>query len=221
MPFLVVGAGFLIFSSQNREGKKGASQGVQSIFDYGKFEELAKKRPNGENYLNFIRENEQMLFDGDPSNDADAYITMGFNLHVLGDDTSAIWAYEEGLRLSPDNSYGLNNIATSYMELGEYEKAEGAYRKLSKVLSGDSSAVINHAEVYGIVNPSDKKGFWDIIERGISVAAGDNLASILTYAGGYFRDSGDKEKAEEYFKKLVEFFPNNELYKSELEDLRK
>jgi len=226
LPVLVVAAGFVLFSSKDRGSSYDEGyykKTLTELLDYAKLAELAKDRPNGEKYLQFIRENEAALVNVDKNDTklyGETFITLGFNLHVLGDDVAAIKAYQEGLRLSPDNSYGLNNIATSYMELGEYEKAEEAYKKLSQVLSGDSSAVIGYAQVYKIVH-HDEKGFLDIIEKGISVATGDNLASILTYAGGYFRESGDIKKAEEYFKELAELFPDNELYKSELEDLIK
>ncbi len=227
LPILVVVAGFLLFSSKDRGSsyEEGYDKkALTELLDYAKLTELAKNRPNGEKYLQFIRENEAALANGSASDRnfyGETFVTLGFNLHVLGDDVAAIEAYQEGLRLLPENSYGLNNIATSYKDLGEFEKAEAAYKKLTRVLSGDSSAVINYAQVYRIVHPDDERGFLDIISEGISVTAGDNLANILVYAGGYFKDSGDKKRAIEYFLKLVELFPDNELYKSELSDLKK
>lgn len=219
-PLLVIAGGLFVIFFQEPKRERGGEASL-GFLDYKKLATLAQRQPNGENYLNFVRKNEAMLHDADTLNDADAFITMGFNIHVLGDDVMAIEAYKQGLRLAPDNSYGLNNIATSYMEIGEFEKAEEIYRKLTTILSGDSSVVIKHLQVYDMLNPNGEKGFLEIVEEGIAVSAGDNLANLLSYLGTYYRDKGNIAKSIEYFEKLVELFPEEGIYKAELGELKR
>lgn len=224
--FFTIAAGLLLISWRNQNDISSVTiykKALEDILDYEKLEELAAQRPDGEKYLQFIRENEAVLLDrgGDVKYYGEGFITLGFNLHALHDDIAAVEAYKKGLEILPENSYGLNNIASSYINLGEYENAEEAYRKLTKVLSGDSSAVISHADVYKLLHPDDEEGFLRIVEEGIAVSSGEHVASLLSYVGWYFRDAGNMAKAIEYFEKLVEFFPENELYRLELNDLRK
>lgn len=218
VPLFIVFAGLAIVYFKESGSK--TERGIVFSIDYKKLEDLAKKRPLGDKYLNFVRENKALLHDDDMKNDADAYINIGFNIRALGDDAMAIAAYEEGLKLDPNNSYGLNNIATSYIAIGELTKAQDAYRRLTKALVGDSAAYINLSEVHEALHPNDEEGFAKIMEEGIAVSAGADKASLLNRLGVYFRDKGDSRKAIEYFKKLLEMDPSNARAREEIESLK-
>lgn len=220
LSIFILGAGFFAFSHY-KQGDIQQDRGREKFFiDYPKLEELAKRRPDGGRYLAFIRGNEAALYDEDLSNDAESYITMGFNMRALGDGTMAISAYKIGLELAPQHVTGLNNIAFSYLELGNLAEAERYFKKLTEALPGNSSSYINLAEVYLARNPGDEEGFLKILNEGAAVALDKQKADLLSYIGTYFRDKGEIARAIEYFEELVKFFPEIEIYKAELVELK-
>ena len=48
-----------------------------------------------------------------------------------------------------------------------------------------------------------------------------NDVSILAYAGGYYKEEGNKERALELFKKALELYPQSLEIKEEVERLQK
>lgn len=216
----ISGAGFFAFHRYKQGGIQNDRGREKFFIDYPKLEELAKRRLDGGRYLAFIRGNEATLYDEDPSNDAESYITMGFNMHALGDDTMAISAYEKGLELAPQHVTGINNIASSYLELGDLAEAERYLRKLTEALPGDSSSYINLAEVYRARNPGDEEGFLEILDEGAAIVVDKHKADLLSYIGTYFRDNGEIARAIGYFEELVKLFPEIEIYKEELGELK-
>lgn len=214
LPVLIVVLGLLGVSVLNSGRKKGDS----FVVDYHKLEALAASHPTGEKYLGFIKRDEGLLRDSDPSNDADAYLNIGFNTHVLGDEELAISAYKKALKIKPADFFGLNNIATSYRVLGNYKKAEEFYRELVRVNPGDTNVYRNLADVFRAQYPEDEEGIVRIMESGIEVVL--EPGDLLSYLGVYFRDRGKIEEAIGYFENLTKRYPDNKPYKAELAELK-
>jgi len=216
IPILVIAVGVIFFylSGESIDRKR------EQVFyiDYEKLGMLAESHPAGVNLINKIRQNDALLRDNDPLNDVGAYLGIGFDTRQLGDDKAAILAYLEALKINPDHPLGLNNIATSYREIGEYAKAEEAYRRAIISIPGEISNYINLADVYRIQHPYDEEGLLAIINSGIEVVGGPY--DLISYLAVYYRDKGDTAKAIEYFEKLLAVSPNNESVKAELERLR-
>ena len=187
--------------------------------DYTNLEILAESHPRGDSILATIRENEQLLFDDDENNDIGAYLFIGFNVRQLGDDKFAISAYKEALKLDEDHLLALNNIAVSYTDIGEYKKAEEAYRKLIAANPGDVPVYRKLADVYSFQNPDDEEGVDAIIKSGLEVVLAP--ADLVSYLATYYRGRGNTSKAIEYFETLVRIMPENKAAQDELEGLRK
>lgn len=216
IPILVIAAGAVFFYISGQGIGFSSKQGFK--IDFGKLEKLAENHPNGARLMNKIRENAKFLSDKDKSNDINAYLNIGFDMRQLGDDETAISAYLEALKIDPDHPLGLNNIATSYREIGEYAKAEEAYRQAIISIPGEISNYINLADVYRFQYPDDEEGLLAIINSGVEVVAGPY--DLISYLAVYYRDRGDTAKAIEYFEKLLSVSPGNESIKAELERLR-
>jgi len=216
IPVLIIAAGAVFFyiSGQNISGYRKTGLDI----DFEKFEKLAENHPNGVRLMNKIRENEKLLRDDDKSNDLNAYLSIGFDMRQLGDDKAAISAYLLALKINPDSPLGLNNLATSYREIGEYAKAEEAYRRAIISIPGEISNYINLADVYRIQNPYDEEGLLAIINSGIEVVGGPY--DLISYLAVYYRDIGNTAKAIEYFEKLLAVSENKESIQAEIERLK-
>jgi tetratricopeptide (TPR) repeat protein len=225
VPLIVIVVGLFALSNDKDELSDGNNKaGIEFVnnLDYDYLKRLASERPNGEKFLNFIDENVADIRDDDSANDVDAYISLGFNLRALGDDVLAIDAYKIGLSIQPTNTFGLNNLATSYRVLGDLDNAEEAYRKLIVAASGDADPYINLAEIYVIKNPEQTDRVVSLLESGLEVSAGEHRLNLLAYLGSFLRKHGDIKGAIEYFEMITqEFFGENiGIYEAELEELK-
>jgi tetratricopeptide (TPR) repeat protein len=216
IPILVIAAGAVFFYISGQG--IGVFRKQEFKIDFENLEKLAENHPVGEEIISKIRENEKLLRDDDKSNDVSAYLNIGFDMRQLGDDEMAILAYLRALEVDPEHPLGLNNIATSYREIGEYAKAEEAYRRAIISIPGEISNYINLADVYRIQHPDDEEGLLAIINSGVEVVGGPY--DLISYLAVYYRDRGDAAKAIEYFEKLLSVSPGNESIKAEIERLR-
>lgn len=186
--------------------------------DLAKYELLAEDHPVGDVILKRLKENAELLGDDNADNDVDGYMGIAFFIRQFGEDSDAILAYNEALKLNPDNTLALNNIATSYKEIGGYKNAEEAYRKIIEISPGDVAAYRNLADVYLYQNPDDEEGLLEIMQPGIESAL--NPGDLLSYLAVFYKNRGDYPKAIEYFEKFLEYNPGNIAVLDELEKLR-
>ena len=212
----IVTIGIAVFFLSGDSVKNG---GKKLSIDYNNLEILAESHPRGDSILAAIREKEQLLFDNDENNDIGAYLFIGFSVRQLGDDKFAISAYKEALKLDEDHLLALNNIAVSYTDIGEYKKAEEAYRKLVVANPGDVPVYRKLADVYAFQHPDDEEGVAAIIKSGLEVVLAP--ADLVSYLATYYRDRGNTSKAIEYFEMLLRVRPNNKAVQNELGRLRK
>ena len=214
--FLIVVLGtaiFFLFGDSTPGGKS-----VKLHIDYAKLEAISEAHPNRDKILLKIKENEQMLYDDDSHNDIGAYLAIGFDSRQLGDDNAAIAAYKEALKIDEDHLLGLNNIATSYRDIGEYKKAEEAYRALVIANPGDVAVYRNLADVYRFQYPDDDEGVLAIMESGLEVVF--QPQDLVSYLATYYRDRGNTSEAIKYFEILLRISPQNKAAQAELDRLR-
>lgn len=209
---LIVAAVYSMFFDET------VKRGGKFYIDYGRFEDLALSHPNGEKLLAHIRENEQLLYDEDEYNDVSAYLSIGFDMRQLGDDNTAISAYKEGLKLDEDNLLGLNNIATSYREIDEFNEAEKAYRKIIELSPGDVMAYRNLADVFVFQYPDDEEGLLEFMNIGIESVL--NPSDLFSFLAVYYRGKENTGKAIEYFERFLTINPSNIAAQEEIKRLQ-
>lgn len=169
--------------------------------DYTRLEGLASKHPQKERILSSIRKFDDELHDEDTKNDAEAYIGIGFELRQLGDESAAIEAYRAGLAVDGTHVRGWGNLAVSYKETGQYERAEEAYKKVIEFNPGDVEAYINLADLYRYRLPDKEGKIVEVMQDGLAHLP--EHPDFLAYLAVYYRDKGDKAKAIEYFERRL------------------
>lgn len=202
-----------LFSPQNKSPEASAV-----TLNYPALEKLAESHPQGEEYLARIRTNEGYLNDGDPSNDVEAYMAIGFSLRQLGDNRGAAASYTRVLQLNPQNLLALSNLAVSYADLGEYDTAAHAYRALIESSPGDIPPYRSLADLYWYKMPEKKGEIPGLLEQGL--ARRPEHPDLLVYLAIYYKNVGDTPKAIEYFERTIVANPENVGAKAELEALK-
>jgi len=219
--FISLGAAVLYFLNeplQNERTSDSFEDARQEFYiDYGKLKENAKNHPKSEELLARIKEREQMLYDGNQDNDREAYEGIAFDMRQLGDYEGAIRGYWASIAVYEDNAISYRNLATSYKETGQYEKAEAAYKKTIELDLRDTSSYRNLADFYLYSMPDKKGKITSVMGEGLKRLP--NHPDLLSYLAVFYQNEGEKEKAIEYYKKLLEVSPANESARSELNKL--
>lgn len=220
--FVIVGFGILYFLNKPSEETivLGSFENAIAEFriDYSKLEELADNHPRGEEYLSRIRENEPNLQNEDKKVAREAYELIAFDSRQLGDDVGSILGYRASISLFENNIFSWNNLAVSYQELGEYKKAEAAYKKIIEISPGEVSNYRKLADLY-LYNLTEK-------ESQIPALIGEGLQSVpdhpdfLSYLAVYWQNKGERDKAIEYYERLLKVMPLNKAAQDALNKLR-
>jgi tetratricopeptide (TPR) repeat protein len=104
--------------------------------------------------------------------------------------------------------------------LKEYDKAEIAYQVAIKNSTGEPLNMLYYRNYYDFARLylKDSKKAEQIVLQAVE----DNLGSqdVYVLAGQFYRDSGNKTKALQYFQKALTFDPTDELLKQEIERLK-
>lgn len=219
---IIAGLGALYFV--NRPNQKGASLGsfenaVQEFhIDYAKLEEGAKSHPKGEELLARVRERERNLNNEDEKVAREAYELIAFDMRQLGDNEGSILGYRASLSLFENNIFAWNNLAVSYEELGEYKKAEAAYKKITEISPGDVPNYRKLADLYLYSLIEKEKEIPALMEEGLERVP--NHPDLLSYLAVYWQNKGETEKAIEHYERLLKVAPLNKTAKDELNKLR-
>jgi len=116
--------------------------------------------------------------------------------------------------------------ATSYVNLGDlywhflpnYPKAEFNYKKAIENSPQSIGIYKDLSDMYRYDYKEKSQMADDILFDGLS--QNPNNVSILIWLAGYYRDTGNKTKAIEYFEKAFKIEPDNAAIKREIEDLK-
>lgn len=211
---VLIAGGIFLFSHGDNFGGFGGG-----ISRGGIYEELALDHPNGEKYLDLINKAYGRLDNEDPDDDTSAFIDLGFYKNELGDTKGSIKAYKAGLELKPTNELILSNLAHVYENSKDYSNAERYYRRLVAANPRNTRGIMDFASMYRYYFDDKHDAIVDLVEvKGLTV--NPNNPNLLIFLANYYRnDIEDLEKAEIFYRQILESDPNNTAVKVELLNL--
>ena len=202
---------YFVFSGPEKVG--GIEKG-------GKYEELAKDHPQGERFLRFIENGFAKFTNDDPDDDISGYIDIGFYKNELGDIDGAIEAYKEGLKINENVTLILSNLAHIYENKKDYRNAEKYYTRLVEADPTNVRGITDFAGMYRYYFDGKKHAeIIDLVEvKGLTVNPND--LNLLIFLANYYRsDLEDLDRAEIYYRQILELDPKNQAVRVELLNL--
>lgn len=136
----------------------------------------------------------------------------------LGDLEGARIAWEYAGIIRPQNSLSFANLAALYhFDLQQYENAEKNYLISIANDPDDLPTIRNFFELYFYAVKDNTKA-----EALLLSAIADNpaQADLFALTGSFYRDTGNIDKAIEYFQKSLEINPGNQAVRNEIARLQ-
>lgn len=152
---------------------------------------------------------------------AEAMINLARLRDRGGDAQGSIKLYEETLKKRPDDTLVLNNLAVLYYSLGDYKKSEETYLRIVETNPKWTSAYRELLSIYRfkLKDQMNTSAVPDLLNKGLE-ASPEAAEDFFAMLGIYYQDVGNREKAIEYYQKVLDVNPNNAGAASELENLR-
>ncbi len=158
--------------------------------------------------LNLVVDNKEL--------EATLYSFLGDNYNLVKDDKSSDEAYENSLRINPDNAYVLNNYSY-YLSLrgSSMDKAEKMAKRANELIPDNSSYLDTYAWVLYKLGRFDDAEIWQLkaLEKD-----GGKSAVILEHYGDILFKMGKAEKALEYWNKAKNAGEGSELLKRKISE---
>lgn len=185
----------------------------------GEYETLSKDHPRGEEFKGYVEKAYDKLENTDEADDASSYLDVGFYKNELGDKDGAIDAYEAGIEKYPRHEIMIANLAHIYEDIKEYDKAEIYYKKNIEINPQNIRIIIDLANLYRFYMPEKKGEILPLVEqRGLTI--NPNEPNLMNYLAYYYRyELKNRDKALEYYQKLIALDPDNMAIKVELNNL--
>ena len=159
------------------------------------------------------------VLEENPMN-VDGWIGVGMIKKFFNNYEGARDAWEYAKYLNDDNSVNYYNLGNLYSEnLKDYQMAETNFLKALEIGRKEVSYYIAVADFYRNFYIEKRGEAKKILENGIKEVPND--ISLLSYAAEYYKKEGNKERALELYKKVLEFGPDNEMIKEEINNLEK
>lgn len=171
-----------------------------------------------------ILEREEKLEDN--AEDVAQYTGLAFSWKVIGDTLNdkkyyykALLVAEEGLDRFPRHAILNMNAGNLYKELGQYEKAEKKYRKAVEAAPGDPQTYLLLIELYKYSMKKSEAEIVKVYQDALSRLV--NTLPLLNSFAAYLRDTGQKQRALEFYRELSKALPDNQPYKLAIDELEK
>lgn len=121
---------------------------------------------------------------------------------------AALKKLEKELQKRPENPDGWWTLARSYSELGRYQEALEAYRKLVELVPDEAQLWANYADTYAMAHNRNTQGeVINLLNKALALDA--NNPTALALSGTSAMDRGDYAAAIAYWQKLVNVLPPN------------
>ena len=120
--------------------------------------------------------------------------------------------YNQVLKINPNYSQALNNLAIIFLNLQEYQKAKEYYEKSVEINPNYADAHYNLGMVFDELGENQKTK--ECYEKAIEI--NPNHVNAYNNLGILFKESGDLQKAKECYEKAIELNPNDaKLYNNQ------
>lgn len=148
----------------------------------------------------------------------DDYLTLGNSYYSLEEYDSAVSAYNSVLELGGSDVADMN-IGNAYAQAGEYKKAQTKYMEMIKKRPGDTDPYLKLADIYTKEWQGKDTDVLGILLKAYEIQP--DTYDVIVRLANYYKESGEKDKALEFFKKALEKSPGSEDLQSEINLLSK
>ena len=124
--------------------------------------------------------------------------------HQEGKTDIAQELYNQILKIDPNHSETLNNIAVIFSSLKEYQKAKECYEKAIEINPNYANALNNLGIIFKELGENQKAK--ECYEKAIKIDP--NYANALNNLGVIFKELEENQKAKECFEKAIKIDPN-------------
>jgi tetratricopeptide (TPR) repeat protein len=207
---LLVGAGFFINYLRNRP-----SQELQELLVL----------PQGV----VLTEEQQMKYDAartaleENVNNPQALVALAQLKYDFRDLDGAISVYLKALEIQPANTLILNNLADIYIQKKDYQKAADMYLRIIDYTPKWVNAYRNLATIYKYQLKDRYSGMEQILLDGIKIIEeleGGAPVDLYSMLAVFYDETGEIDKAIEYYEIVVKLTPENVSAKMRLEELK-
>ena len=112
--------------------------------------------------------------------------------------------YNQVLKINPNHSQALNNIAVIFTNLKNYQKAKECYKKAIEINPDYQAAHNNLGTIF--TNLKEYQKAKDCFEKAIKI--NPNYADAHYNLGNIFKELGENEKAKDCYVKAIQINPN-------------
>lgn len=165
------------------------------------FQSLAKSRVDGQTYVDELFTARSQLKDKDKTNDFVGYASLGVNLNILGEKQEALTYYKKALAIDSASLLVLNNMADIFSDLGQYDKAEQYWLKLTEFYPDKTMFWRSLGYLYRYRLQKSSQEIEEFFKTGLS--ATNNNPDLINWLISYFEETGNNAKFAEYANMLV------------------
>jgi len=157
------------------------------------------------------------------SSDVLVLINTARDKYDAGDVDGSIEFYLKALEIQPTNVVALNNLADIYSQKKEYEKSEEIYLRLIRSTPKWINSYRLLMSIYKYHIPEKYSDMEQILLTGIEKTSDmTEYAPVDFYSmlGEFYRETGNIDKAIEYFEIVMDLMPDNGSVAAEIETLK-
>ncbi len=208
---VIIGAGFFVYKQKTELNPE-----LEELFSLSEEITLTEEQQNKfDEARNSLKEN---------PDDALAIIAIARIKHQAQDLNGSERAYLMALEIQPTNTIILNNLGDIYNQKKKYEKAAEMYLRLIENNPKWVNAYRELAAIYKYHLKDRYPEMEEILLQGLEKSkefTGEAPVDFYSMLAVFYKETGQIEKAIEYFEKVIESTPENEGAKIELEELKK
>jgi len=153
---------------------------------------------------------------------AKLWVDIG-NIENLKSEDEAISAYQKSVTLDPDNINAWNRIGHIERQRGKYDKAEIAYKNVTRLSDSKSRteavSLANFGLLYQSQNKYDEaiKSFQLALTINTELKNSGGIASNSENLAGLYRTQQDFDQAEQFYQKALSVYQSSKLTAKQIE----